>query len=549
MLVVTLDPSVFDLYLQRPDLFLIKLLYWVGWIPIAAVMVWGFFEMWIFYRQEGYRHKQKYLMLAIDVPRETEQSPKAMEHFFAAVSALWSGANFREKWIDGEVSPVISFELVSDGGYIQYYIRTVKKYRSIIEAALYSAYPDAEISECDDYTKSWPDKFPNDEIGGWGAENRLGKADYFPIRTYEMFEHKMSQELKDPLGLMLEQFGQVRPGEILATQFLLEPLGPEQNKWHKPGIAYIYKEIGKEEKGAHKTSILAGLTSAASSVPGELLSELGLWGAPGEHGDEKEEDPWKFLRSTPLDKARLDLVTQKIGKPAMHVKIRHVFLAPTATFTHKIVDKMLKAVYAQYKHMDSNYFIRTRRVQPIEDYAWQKYTTKGRAQRVVRAFKRRDAEVGGHHFILNVEELATLWHFPSILVRAPFVNKTLAKRAEPPVQLPTEIEGVIDFVQEAAEFKEHVVAVPVEFTEPTMPHRPIAPPRSAMPAPIEKTEDRAEFEPQMVLPPVVIPTMPEPQRTKPPATTALPDAVRALFDPSVEFKADSFEKTEEEKNV
>jgi hypothetical protein len=38
---------------------------------------------------------------------------------------------------------------------------------------------------------------------------------------------------------------------------------------------------------------------------------------------------------------------------------------------------------------------------------------------------------------LNAEELATLWHFPTISTKAPLIKKAEARRAEPPVGLPT----------------------------------------------------------------------------------------------------------------
>ncbi|MDZ4229552.1 MAG: hypothetical protein U1C53_00250, partial [Candidatus Veblenbacteria bacterium] len=42
----------------------------------------------------------------------------------------------------------------------------------------------------------------------------------------------------------------------------------------------------------------------------------------------------------------------------------------------------------------------------------------------------------GEGFILNTEELATLYHFPVVTVKAPLVKKTEAKKAEPPFGLP-----------------------------------------------------------------------------------------------------------------
>jgi hypothetical protein len=40
-------------------------------------------------------------------------------------------------------------------------------------------------------------------------------------------------------------------------------------------------------------------------------------------------------------------------------------------------------------------------------------------------------------FFLSTEELATLWHFPILMqVRAPQLQRTEAKKVEPPANLP-----------------------------------------------------------------------------------------------------------------
>lgn len=585
MLGLVIDLSGLSYFLARPDVFLVNAFYWVGWVPIAAVLIYGFFEVWLFSHQEKYRHHQKYVMLAIDVPKETEQSPKAMEHFFTIIAAAWGGANFKEKWIDGEVAPVFSLELVSDGGYIQYYMRVPKKHRDMVEAALYSAYPDAEVYECEDYAEKFPRKFPDEHYNAWGCEQALKKADYFPIRTYELFEHKMSQELKDPLGTQLEVLGKIKPGEMLCTQYVLEPLGELGSTWHKPGIAYVYKEIGKEEKGAHKSSMLKDGFNLVSGLPAELLTEVGinLLGG-GEHGETKAEDPWKFLRSTPVDKERLDLVTKKLGKAAMHVKIRHVYVAKHEVFSKGGKDKSLKGIYNLYWHMDANGFKRVDRVTPKDDYFWQRWWLDLKRTNVVNAYRKRDPEIGGHHFILNIEELATLWHFPSILLRAPFITKTLAKRAEPPVQLPTELDGVEDMVFNAGAKKPtaSVSALPVDFTEPTIPKRSSVPGPRPEPIGHHPSAERLTVDhPATPREEAIVPHLPHADRgivgnapdarrgeggdgavwentvtsRRGPATkqvdisnnSQLPDSVRALFDPSVQFNDQTMVDQEEVK--
>ncbi|MEK7665591.1 MAG: hypothetical protein AAB337_01780 [Patescibacteria group bacterium] len=510
---ITFDLSGIEALLARPDILLTNLLVYVGWIPIFGVLVWGFLEVWLHHRQEHYRLHQNYVLLAIDAPKMTEQSPMAMEHVFATIAAVWGGPNFREKWIDGEVSPIFSFELVSIGGYIQFFVRVPKKYRDLVEAGLYSAYPDIEITEAEDYATSAPDKYPDENYRAWGCELKLKNDNHFPIRTYQMFEHRLSQELKDTIGLTLEQYAKLKPGEQLWTQIIVQN-DPEQH-WVKVGVKYINETIGKPEKNAHKTSVFGGVVSGLKSLSEQVAFQaIGFGG--GEHAEEKKEDPWKFLRSTPLDKVRLDLVSQKIGKPGCRVKIRHVYIAKHASWNKSARDKMLKGVFYQFAHLDSNAFGRVKSVNPKDDYFWQKWFKEIRATNVVRAYKKRDGERGGKPFILNTEELATLWHMPSILVLAPSVKKTLAKRAEPPVQLEIADELTPDIMTPAR--LQHVLEIlPVEVVEPRLP---------AMVRKVEKVERHEKVEKPKAL---------DAQRTvvKP---KEIPDVLRVLLDPDVELE-------------
>ena len=41
-----------------------------------------------------------------------------------------------------------------------------------------------------------------------------------------------------------------------------------------------------------------------------------------------------------------------------------------------------------------------------------------------------------HTFVLNVEELATLWHFPGQILKVPTLERIESKEAAPPTNLP-----------------------------------------------------------------------------------------------------------------
>ena len=81
-----------------------------------------------------------------------------MEHIFANIHTLRNvQGNFREKWIDGEITQWFSFEIVSFGGDIHFYIRTPTRHTAMIRANFYAQYSDVEITEADDYVRRVPD--------------------------------------------------------------------------------------------------------------------------------------------------------------------------------------------------------------------------------------------------------------------------------------------------------------------------------------------------------------------------------------------------------
>ena len=71
------------------------------------------------------------------------------------------------------------------------------------------------------------------------------------------------------------------------------------------------------------------------------------------------------------------------------------------------------------------------------DYILTKKRITWRQKKLLRAYKLRSPFRGwGWGRIMNIEELATIWHFPVMTVKAPLVRKTDVKKAEPPFSLP-----------------------------------------------------------------------------------------------------------------
>jgi len=429
---------------QPIDVLLYQFLIWFGWIPVLATFVWGFSEIWLNDRQSMYAAKQKFIMLAIDVPAMTEQTPKALENMFNTLFAAKSSATFKEKWFDGKFLASFSFEIISEGGYIQFLIRTQAKFRDVIEAGIYAQYPDAEIAEVEDYAADIPRTFPNDKIDMWGAEFTFDKPSFFPIRTYVDFEDQMTGEIKDPLGYTLEQLSKMHPGEHFWFQLVIQPSSQD---WKKKGVDHVNKIFGIEEKA--KVSEWSNAVDSVVGLPFEFLAHAtgvdlaDMFGLGGEV--KKEADPWKAFKLGTAQQEEAKAILRKTVKIGFGAKIRLVYWAEKPAFRKGDRVTMIKGILNQYTHLNMNSFKMHGPSIPKDDYPWQLWTFDKKKGTLLNAYRNRSWSIGADPMFLNTEELATLWHFPTISAKAPLIKKAEARRAEPPVGLPvTFLENTLE---------------------------------------------------------------------------------------------------------
>ncbi len=398
-----------------------------GWIPLLYLFLYASKEIYMIRIQLRWAKKQKSVLLAIDVPKNNEQSPKAVESIFAHLYGIKASLNFKDKYITGKFPQGASFEIVSIGGDIRFYIRVPLKYRDLIESAIYSQYPNAEITEAEDYTKQFPRKFPHEKYEAFGCDFKLEKPEYYPIRTYIQFEHGlMIEEFKDPMSLILETLSNIKKEEVLAIQILVTPLG---DSWRKKGELAVKKLLGKAPP--EKKGILGGLTDLASEFVAHAVS-----GGASTEGGKKDDSmgTLKLLAMSPGERHVIEAVEMKLGKVGYPSKFRYMYFSPHEIFQNKY--GVVKGFLKQFSVLDANGFTSVGKTMPKKNY-WYHRMARPRKQRLLmKAFCERDGQYGGPKYVLNIEELATLWHFPVMTVKAPLVKKTEAKKAEPPRGLP-----------------------------------------------------------------------------------------------------------------
>lgn len=403
----------------------------IGWIYPVFLFMYGLVLTWQNYIRNRYRRQRHYILLAIDVPKNNEQSPRAVENIFSQIAAAHQPLKFHDKWWKGEINDSFSFEIVSLGGYIQFIIHTRDTYRDLIEAVIYAQYPDAEITEVEDYTQKWKIKFPNDQYEVFGTELKLAKSDVYPIITYKEFEDALAQELKDPMAGLLEALSRIGPGEEMWVQFLITPA---DNDWGDKAQSIINKLVGA--RAGSKKDIFSRITGLVTYAIDAVLTAPSATGTKSS----KDEPLTQMLHLTPGRKDEVAAIEHKINKIGYHTRIRFVYLAEKSKF---VKSKAQHGIYGSFKQFndlglnsikpDGRFFTGGIVFMKKQRLIWRKN------RMLIRCRNRAQfMSPGSYGFVLNTEELASLWHFPLMTVKAPLLKKTEAKRAEPPISLPVE---------------------------------------------------------------------------------------------------------------
>jgi hypothetical protein len=375
-----------------------------------------------------------------------------------------SPLNLGEWFLGGQTQPWFSLEIISQEGKMHFLIRTLANLRDLVEAQIYAQYPETEIKEVGDYVYSIPDNVPNKDYNMWGTELIPVNNEAYPIRTYRYFSQDITLEEQrvDPLSSLLETMSKVKPGEQVWVQILIRPLLDE---WKKPGEDLINKMLNRKtpKKGAGPIS---KEMSAWKKTTEEAAYQLATGNLLESKDDETKQSPDEnlLLWMTRGEADRVKAIEDKLSKIGFETIIRFIYLGKTDVFSVVPNVPMFFGCIKQYNIQDLNGFKPNGKTGTKISYGIQgkKIREAYRKKRLLADYKKRSFVQYSNHisylkplvferlpifnwffirskpFILNIEELASLYHFPSMVVKAPLSPKVEAKKSEPPVGLPTE---------------------------------------------------------------------------------------------------------------
>ena len=364
------------------------LLKWYVWMPLVAILS---YLTWRNYKQIDQHEMVDSVLLILEIPKANDKSELAAEQLFASLHGILRDK--KELKLSGGVQEHISFEIASVNGQIRFYVWVPKTLQSFVEGQIYAQYPTVQIHQADeDYTEH-----ERDHMVVYSTELTTTTSEFLPIRTFQSFE-------VDPLAGITGTLAKLETtGEELWIQVLMRPT---PDNWQQAADRWITGiKNGRGSWGA------GGFGTGASWVGGLLEA---LW-KPPEQGDGKDS---KGPELSERDKTRISEAEKKATKLGYEVKIRLAYLGESQT-NAKLRMQALVGTFKQFNSTNLNGFKSTKSVFGKEFL--EKYRR--------RAFF-------GDGFILNIEELASVFHLPHTNVETPNIVWASSKTAEPPAKLP-----------------------------------------------------------------------------------------------------------------
>lgn len=394
------------------------------WMPIAF----GRFALLRFQqmRQMRFNFNNPFVLLELRIPREIKKTPQAMEAVFANIHINPGEGTWLKKHWWGRTRPWWSFEIVSIGGEVHFYVYTRVGMRRLVEASFYAQYPEIEVIEAVDYSRLRdPSKPP---YSMFACEYEHSKPDPYPIKTYVDYgldkPGAKPEEQTDPIANVLELMGAIGPEEQLWTQIIIRVTKGEKarGKRNADGKGYSWRDEAKE--------IVEKLRQNTASTPEYVDPDTG-----------EVKSLKGFPNPTEVQKQVIAAIERNAGKAGFDVGIRSIYSAPADKY--QTMNPFVANIFKPYNTDLLNALLPAALwSEKFNDYPWEDiggFRQRFEMQEAVEVFRQRSyfhPPYRGPWMVMSSEELASIYHIPSSTVRTPGLPRIQSTTATAPVNLP-----------------------------------------------------------------------------------------------------------------
>ena len=363
----------------------------IFWIPVVGILA------FLTYRNYKKLNKLKVLnvdsvLLMLEIPRTNDKKELAAEQLFASLHGILRDK--QELKASGGVQEHLSFEIVSTAGQIRFYVWVPKVLQSFVEGQIYAQYPTVQIYKMDD---DYVDKRTDYPVA-YSTELTLTEDDALPIKTFESFE-------VDPLAGITGTLAKLNPdhSEEMWIQILTRPIPDD---WHKTTTDRWVQRVKSGRRHVPGTGI-------DWTYIVEILGALFRPPAGGSGADAPK------VELSERAKTQIAKAEEKATKLGYDVKIRLAYLGQNQVDA-RLNMQALVGTFKQFNSTNLNGF---------KQAGNGSFNAKDLDAYKVREFANRG-------FILNISELASVYHLPHTSVETPNIVWASSKTAEPPAKLP-----------------------------------------------------------------------------------------------------------------
>lgn len=321
-----------------------------------------------------------------------QESIGVMETFLSSLGGLRPERGFKA-WFLGREDH-FSFEMVVIRGLIHFYIAVPRKHQDFLEQQIHAQFSDAHIEEVSDYNMF----SPKGQVAGTMLSMKSISA--LPIKTYRKME-------SDPANAVTNALSKIPATDGAAIQFIVRSA---RSSWRSKGvkIASLMQQGKKFSKAHAETGFIGSFMKTIGPLQSKSKSAEGA-SAP------------ESYRLSPMEEEMVKSIEEKASKLGLDVNIRVIASAPTMSEAENVVRGIVGS-FAQYN---------------LPQYGNTLTKSGPSTKRLIHDFIFRNFDEK-RSFVLNTEELASVYHFPLPSTDTPNILWLTARKAPPPTNLPTE---------------------------------------------------------------------------------------------------------------
>lgn len=347
---------------------------------------------------------------------ENERGPLHMEPAIAALHSL-----------DSKQDSTVSLEVgMQKNGKIGFFARSGRGAARLVESQLYAQYPDIDI----EYTQEDPFSVKEGEKV-YSMDLTLTDAEVYPIKRHPQFDDMLTRVNVDPIAGITSTLARYPvPGMRGHVAVILYPLSTDFRKRAIRFLPLLDKGIaGISDSYANfftRVQLARGWRRYAFMPVAFLMGGFRAWPgfakflkAPSLSLDARDsydhEEEQQMSARTHDREDSLQAASDKVSRLLFSANVRISVIAPEGE--EELAMEKLKEIagsFRQFSLPQCNEF-------------------EGNKPRKLSVI---DHKFAVRPYLLSVEEVATLWHMPTVLVQTPNIDWVTSKKLEPPNNLP-----------------------------------------------------------------------------------------------------------------